>query len=54
MPAEQFKQQAETTKALEDKVKRHERERVLIYDAAMKQVGYRNVNQDLHCRSNHG
>ena len=38
VPAEQIKQQEETTKALEDKVKGHKRERVLIYDAAMKQV----------------
>eukprot|EP00752_Nemacystus_decipiens_P001485 g1459.t1 len=38
VPAEQMKQQAEKTKALEDKVKRHKRERILIYDAAMKQA----------------
>eukprot|EP00903_Cladosiphon_okamuranus_P012297 g11529.t1 len=38
MPAEQLKQQAEKTKALEDKVKSHKRELALIYDAAMKQA----------------
>lgn len=38
VPAGRFKQQEEKTKALEDKVKSHKRERVLIYDAAMKHV----------------
>lgn len=38
MAAEHFKQHAAKIEALEDKVKSHKRERVLIYDAAMKQV----------------
>jgi len=38
VPAERFKQQASKIKELEDQVKNHQRERVLIYDAAMKQV----------------
>lgn len=45
VPAEQIKQQEEKTKALEDKVKSHKRERILIYDAAMKQVGYGSVQE---------
>lgn len=38
MPADRLKQQEEKTKVLEEKVKIHKRERVLIYDAAMKHV----------------
>lgn len=38
VPAERFKQQANKIKELEDQVNSHQRERVLIYDAAMKQV----------------
>lgn len=38
VPAARFTQQANKIKELENQVKNHQRERVLIYDAAMKQV----------------